>query len=70
MQAEEIEIKISENGDITFHVKGVKGKGCSSLTEAMEKALGTVKNRTFTTDYYDPGDVHAVDQKRLDLGRK
>ena len=70
MRTEEIEIKISEEGKVTFHVKGVKGKGCVSLTEAMEKALGIVESRTYTTEYYDPGDVGIVNHSKLNLGNK
>lgn len=31
-----------ETGEVTYDVKGVKGKGCEALTQELDEALGTV----------------------------
>ncbi|MBI3267534.1 MAG: DUF2997 domain-containing protein [Planctomycetes bacterium] len=48
----ELEVEISPTGEVKLAVKGVKGKSCVDLTLAFEKAVGEVKDRKFTPDYY------------------
>ena len=57
MQQQEIEIKIDSDGKVSFYVKGMKGKGCTALTEAIEKTLGEIESRTFTSEYYQSENV-------------
>lgn len=40
MELQEIEVTIGKNGEVQVHVRGVKGKACLELTEALEAALG------------------------------
>lgn len=54
----EVEIEIDEVGNTTIHVKGVKGKSCTSVSELFEKVLGTVKSRSCTTEFYEQGQVN------------
>ncbi|WP_020614503.1 DUF2997 domain-containing protein [Sediminispirochaeta bajacaliforniensis] len=49
---EELEITIGENGEVSLHVTGVAGAGCTKLTEELEDALGVVTRRELTGDYY------------------
>lgn len=56
MELQEIEVIIEKNGETQFHVKGVKGKKCLSLTEALEKSLGTVIERKNTHEMNDYDD--------------
>ncbi|MCL2326298.1 MAG: DUF2997 domain-containing protein [Proteobacteria bacterium] len=49
---QEIEFSIHPDGSIEISVKGAKGAGCLALTQEIEEALGIVKNRTYTSEYY------------------
>ena len=40
-----IEMIVSPEGEITIEALGFKGQGCAKATEALEQALGTVKQR-------------------------
>jgi hypothetical protein len=48
----EIEIDIGDNGEVTFRVKGAKGKACMDITKEFEEALGIVVNREKTSEFY------------------
>ena len=48
----EIEIDIDPNGNVSFQVKGVKGKKCLELTKEFEELLGIVVKRDKTTEFY------------------
>jgi len=48
MKPIEIEVVVGEDGEVTLHVKGVKGKTCTDLTADVEKALGRVTKWTAT----------------------
>lgn len=48
-----VEITIDRSGAVYFEVRGVKGASCMDLTEALEKALGTVASRERTAEYYE-----------------
>ena len=53
MAKREISIDITPDGEVTFRIKGAKGKKCLELTKAIEEELGHVKERTFTSEYYE-----------------
>jgi hypothetical protein len=40
MNIEEIEVFIDDSGEVTYDVRGVKGKKCLDLTEGLEMDLG------------------------------
>lgn len=48
----EIDIQIDDNGNVSFKVKGLKGKACLEVTKELEEALGIVVNREKTAEYY------------------
>lgn len=48
----EIDFTIDDDGNVTFEVKGVKGKKCLDITKDIEEALGVVKTREHTGEYY------------------
>ncbi|MFW9906827.1 MAG: DUF2997 domain-containing protein [Candidatus Thorarchaeota archaeon] len=48
----EIEITIDETGNVSYKVKGLKGRGCTKETEFLDEALGEVTKREYTRGYY------------------
>ncbi len=53
-----IEITISPTGEVSFTVKGVKGKACLEETKFLENALGgEVTAREDTSEMYEQGEV-------------
>jgi len=48
----EIQFTIDDDGNVSFEVKGVKGKKCLEITKDIEEALGVVVNREHTGEYY------------------
>jgi copper chaperone CopZ len=48
----EIELFISEDGELKVHIKGVKGPSCVKALEAAMKNVGPVKDQALTAEYY------------------
>ena len=48
----EIELLFTPEGEVRVVTHGLKGKTCLTETEALEKAIGTVKTREKTSEYY------------------
>jgi hypothetical protein len=48
----EIELVFTPEGEVRLQTRGLKGKTCLTETESLEKALGTVKEREKTSEYY------------------
>jgi hypothetical protein len=46
-----IEVTVSPEGDVMVEANGFKGKGCTKVTEALEKALGMPGKRGYKSDY-------------------
>ncbi len=40
------------DGTVTLETSGLTGRSCAAETEALERALGTVKSRTRTAEWY------------------
>lgn len=55
--AEKLEIvaTIAPDGTVKLETHGLKGQACVAETESVEKALGTVKSRTRTAEWYQQG---------------
>lgn len=49
-----IEIEVTATGETTVSVKGVKGKSCTKITEAIEAALGKATETRKTGEYAAP----------------
>lgn len=48
-----IEIEWDKDSNPIFHVKGVKGKGCTKIIEEIERALGRkVGDVKYSAEYY------------------
>jgi len=48
----EIELVFTPEGEVRLQTRGLKGRTCLAETESLEKALGTVKERERTSEYY------------------
>ena len=53
VQKTEIEITIDNEGNVSYQVKGLKGKGCTEATKFLDDALGQVTKREYTREYYE-----------------
>lgn len=62
---EEIEILISEEGYIKFHIQGIKGAKCLDTAKSIEKALGELKDMQLTSEYYEKEAVKASAKQKL-----
>ena len=52
MKRQEITVTIGQDGKATVTVNGIDGSGCEAATEALERALGAVRSRERTPEYY------------------
>ena len=50
---DELEISISNDGEVSINVIGAKGKKCLDLTKDLEEALGIVTNRETKPQFYE-----------------
>jgi hypothetical protein len=48
----EIELVFTPEGEVRLETHGLKGQSCLAETEALERALGRVKQRTRTPEFY------------------
>ena len=48
----ELNISIGPDGNIEIEVKGAKGDECLAITKDLEEALGVVRSREHTSEYY------------------
>ena len=52
MKRQEITVTIDQDGQATVSVSGIDGPDCHAATEALEQALGAVRSREHTPEYY------------------
>ena len=61
MRKQDIEIRISPSGEVSFTVKGVKGASCLQETKFLENALGgEVIEQEKTPEYYEQSESSYV----------
>ena len=60
MAQHELEITISKTGNVTVHVKNVKGKACLEYANWIAAAIGNVEDQKLTSEYYEPETKAAV----------
>jgi hypothetical protein len=60
----EIEVSITPEGEVRLSTRGLKGEACLAETEALEKALGEVRAREKTGEYYERAAAGTVRVKR------
>lgn len=49
---EKVIVTIDADANVKVEVKGVLGSGCKSLTEDLEKSLGSVSTEKKTAEYH------------------
>lgn len=49
---EELEISISNTGEVTINVIGAKGKSCIDMTKDLEESLGIIKSFEKKSEFY------------------
>lgn len=49
----EIELFISDDGELKVHIKGMKGPGCLRVLDSLAKDLGKVEDKQLTSEYYE-----------------
>jgi hypothetical protein len=52
-----ITLTIDNKGGIKIAVDGLKGAACKDVTKTLENALGTVRDDTKTSEYYQQSQV-------------
>jgi hypothetical protein len=52
-EKQEIEIYISEEGEVKFHITGIKGIVCEDVARGFEKSVGKIKESNRTSEYYE-----------------
>lgn len=56
MKKEELEISISNTGEVTVNVIGAKGKSCMSMTKELEDSLGIITSFEKKSEFYQTDD--------------
>ena len=54
MAQHEVDIEITKQGEVTVHIKGVKGKACLEYAQWLTELVGKVKDQQLTSEYYEP----------------
>jgi hypothetical protein len=60
---QEIEILISEDGHVKYHIKGIKGKKCVDIAKAALSPLGQLTDTEYTSEYYEQEQKNQNQQK-------
>ena len=61
MTQHDIEITISQTGEVKAHVKGAKGKQCLEYAELLTEIVGKIKQQELTSEYYEPEAKAGID---------
>ena len=49
----EVEVFITEEGDVSMRIKGIKGKSCVDKLKSLAAPLGKVEDIEYTSEYYE-----------------
>jgi len=60
----ELEIQIDPDGTVHIETKGLKGETCLHETESLERALGSVRSREKTSEFYGKAEVKSASTRR------
>ena len=53
---QELEIEISDTGEVKINVVGAKGKSCLDITKDLEESLGVIKSFEKKAEFYQQED--------------
>lgn len=59
---EELEISISNTGEVTINVIGAKGGSCVDMTKDLEESLGVIKYFERKSEFYQQDDNQNASQ--------
>ena len=62
MDLQEIDVFIDKDGKVRIEVRGVKGKACLDITQALEAALGGQVEKREMTPEADEGVQNPIDE--------
>lgn len=54
---QELEITISNDGEVSINVHGAKGSSCLDLTKEIEESIGVVTEREKKSSFYESNDA-------------
>lgn len=57
---QELEITISNDGEVSINVHGAKGSSCLDLTKEIEESIGVVTEREKKSSFYESNDAERV----------
>ena len=58
---EELEIHILKNGEVKVDIKGGQGKSCTNYIKLFEEILGSLRDKQFKPEYYEPEPKTRID---------
>jgi len=64
MAQHEVDITITNDGKVTAHVKGAKGKACLEYAKWLEQTIGKIEQSQLTSEFYEPEEKARIDLKQ------
>lgn len=64
MPQREYDITIGPSGEVEVHVRGYKGKRCLDALKFFQHAVGDVKSRSPTSEFYEPDEDVTIHQEQ------
>jgi hypothetical protein len=65
MKRQEVTVTIDQDGQAIVTVNGIDGPACQAATETLERALGVVRSRERTPEYYRTRQQHASTVRKM-----
>lgn len=57
---QELEISISNTGEVTVNVIGAKGKSCMDMTKELEESLGIITSLEKKSEFYQQDQIESA----------
>jgi len=62
---QEVELFISEEGELKVHIKGIKGPSCLKTLDGIIKEIGELKNKELSSEYYEKPKTQGLPKTKL-----